>query len=81
VLLNRQWQALAAGVDGFAVIFGQSAPNPVGLANLEGMGRALVDHGTSGADGLGGGLAGRAGRSALALGVEENSRILAAAGA
>src|SRR4051794_36881558 len=63
--------AALGGVDGLAVVLGQTAPHPVRLAHRECVLTALGHDGAGGADGLGCGIAVPARRPALALGVEE----------
>jgi len=73
-------ETTTAGVDGVAVVFGEAAPDAVWLANGEGVGGALHHDGAGSADCLGGGLARRAGGTALAFRMEEDAGILSSAG-
>ena len=68
------------GVDGVPVIFGETAPDAVWLADGEGVGGALRHDGARCADRLGGGFTRRAGGATLSFWVEENAGILSPAG-
>ena len=74
-------QSTATCVDGLAVVLGKAAPNPVGLADLEGVGSTLAHHGALRADGLGRSLTGGPGRTPFALRMEEDAGVFATAGA
>ena len=79
-MLDRDGEATAAGVDGFAVVFGKTTPDSIGLANLKSVGSALGHDRAAGTYGLGRLLTGSPSGSALAFRVEEDTGILAAAG-
>src|SRR5690606_36842183 len=66
-------------VDGLAVVLGQAAPHPVGLADGQGVLTALLDHRALLADRHRPVVPTAARRTALALGVEEGVRVGGAA--
>jgi len=74
-------ETTTTGINGVAVIFGETAPDAVWLANGEGVGGALHHDGAGRADRLGGGLSRRAGGATLTFRVEEDAWILSPAGA
>ena len=74
-------ETTTTGINGVAVIFGETAPDAVWLANGEGVGGALHHDRAGRADRFGGRLARRAGGATLTFGVEEDAGIFSAAGA
>ena len=79
-MLNSLGETATTGVDGIAVIFGETAPDAIWLADGESVGGALHHDGARGADCLGGRLSRRAGGTALTFRMEEDAGILSSAG-